>query len=146
MKIQVIKISKPTNDEVKALSQDYLKRTRTLNPIEGLEFKTLEAFKNSKEFKAPSSHWLIALDEKGKQFTSVELSKNLQKWLDNPSIKQLSFLIGGPYGLDEEVRKKANIIYSLSFGTLPSDLAWVLTCEQIYRAFTLIKGMPYHHA
>lgn len=146
MKIDLIKIGKPTTNESKTLVEMYLKRTKILNPIEGLEYKDLESLTGRNKSIFLPGQWVVALDERGKEWSSPEFSENIKKWLDNPAIKSVVFIIGGPYGLDDEIRNKANIIWSLSKGTLPSDLAWVMASEQIYRAFTILKGMPYHHA
>ncbi|MSP19752.1 MAG: 23S rRNA (pseudouridine(1915)-N(3))-methyltransferase RlmH [Bdellovibrionales bacterium] len=146
MKIELIKIGKPTTNESKTLVEMYLKRTKILNPIEGLEYKDLDILKGRNKSIFLPGQWMVALDERGKEWSSPEFSENIKKWLDNPAIKSVVFIIGGPYGLDDEIRNKANIIWSLSKGTLPSDLAWVMASEQIYRAFTILKGMPYHHA
>lgn len=146
MKIELIKIGKPTTSESKSLVEMYLTRTKVLNPIEGTEFKDLEALKSRNKALFSAGQWVVALDERGKEWTSPELSQQFKKWLDDPAIKSVVFVIGGPYGLDDEIRKRANVVWSLSKGTLPSDLAWVMASEQIYRAFTILKGMPYHHA
>lgn len=146
MKIEVIKIGKPTTQESKTLVDMYLTRTKILNPIEGIEFKDLEVLKSRNKTLFSVGQWVVALDERGREWTSPELSQQFKKWLDDPAIKSVVFIIGGPYGLDDELRKKAHMVWSLSKGTLPSDLAWVIAAEQIYRAFTILKGMPYHHA
>ncbi|MBM4302892.1 MAG: 23S rRNA (pseudouridine(1915)-N(3))-methyltransferase RlmH [Deltaproteobacteria bacterium] len=146
MKIELIKIGKPTTQESRVLVDMYLTRTKVLNPIERIEFKDLEALKSRNKTLFSAGQWVVVLDERGKEWTSPELSQQFKKWLENPAIKSVSFVIGGPYGLDEEIRKRANTVWSLSKGTLPSDLAWVMASEQIYRAFTILKGMPYHHA
>lgn len=145
MKIEFIKIGKPTTQESKSLVDMYLTRTKVLNPIEGIEFKDLESLKGRSKNLFSPGQWVVALDERGKEWTSPELAQQFKKWLDDPGIKSVSFVIGGPYGLDDEIRKRANVVWSLSKGTLPSDLAWVMASEQIYRAFTILKGMPYHH-
>ncbi|MBM4317729.1 MAG: 23S rRNA (pseudouridine(1915)-N(3))-methyltransferase RlmH [Deltaproteobacteria bacterium] len=146
MKIELIKIGKPTTQESRVLVDMYLTRTKVLNPIERIEFKDLEALKSRNKTLFSAGQWVVVLDERGKEWTSPELSQQFKKWLEDPAIKSVSFVIGGPYGLDEEIRKRANTVWSLSKGTLPSDLAWVMASEQIYRAFTILKGMPYHHA
>ncbi|MFM8316677.1 MAG: 23S rRNA (pseudouridine(1915)-N(3))-methyltransferase RlmH [Deltaproteobacteria bacterium] len=146
MKIELIKIGKPTTVESKSLVDLYLTRTKVLNPIAGIEFKDLESLKGRNKALFSPGQWVVALDERGKEWSSPELAQQFKKWLDNPAIKSVTFVIGGPYGLDDEIRKRANVVWSLSKGTLPSDLAWVMASEQIYRAFTILKGMPYHHA
>jgi 23S rRNA (pseudouridine1915-N3)-methyltransferase len=88
--------------------------------------------------------YLIALDEKGKQFTSEELAKFIQHRA-NESVKNLVFLIGGVYGLDSSVLKKANHTWSLSSLTFPHQLVRLILAEQVYRACTILKHEKYHH-
>ena len=85
---------------------------------------------------------LVVLDERGTQYTSVELSRWLGKQLETG--KGLVFCIGGDEGLAERVRQKAGLVWSLSKLTFPHRMARVLLLEQIYRAFTIVKGLPYH--
>jgi len=87
---------------------------------------------------------LILLDENGKQFTSVEYSNYLQKKM-NSGIKQLVFVIGGPYGFSDAVYKKAQGKVSLSKMTFSHQMIRLFIVEQIYRAFTILKNEPYHH-
>ncbi len=84
----------------------------------------------------------ILLDEKGKNYNSVEFSKQLENWL-NTNKKRLVFVIGGPYGIAESLKNKYNT-FSLSSMTFNHQLVRLLLLEQIYRAFTIIKGFPYH--
>ena len=58
---------------------------------------------------------------------------------------KMTFVIGGPYGLTDEVRQQADLVLSLAKGVFPSDLAWVMLWEQLYRASTIIRRTPYHH-
>jgi 23S rRNA (pseudouridine1915-N3)-methyltransferase len=85
---------------------------------------------------------LVVLDERGTQFTSVELSRWLGKQLETG--KGLVFAIGGDEGLADRVRQKAALVWSLSKLTFPHRMAKVLMLEQVYRAFTIVKGLPYH--
>jgi 23S rRNA (pseudouridine1915-N3)-methyltransferase len=87
---------------------------------------------------------LIALDEHGKQFSSDSFSQFLLKQ-QQLSTKSLVFVIGGSYGLDKEVLDAAQYKMSLSAMTLPHQLARLVFAEQLYRAFTIIKGEKYHH-
>lgn len=89
--------------------------------------------------------YLIVLDEKGKQFSSESLSMFLQARA-NESHKQLIFLIGGAYGLDETVLQRANYIWSLSQLTFPHQLVRLILAEQIYRACTILRNEKYHHS
>ena len=86
--------------------------------------------------------WVVALDERGKQLDSVELSRYLAK--AQTGSKDLLFVIGGDEGLDDSVRQAAHLTLSLSRMTLPHRLARVVLVEQLYRAFTILKGEPYH--
>lgn len=88
--------------------------------------------------------YLIALDERGKQWTSEELANFIQQRA-NESIKNLVFLIGGIYGLDSSILKKANQSWSLSSLTFPHQLVRLILAEQVYRACTILKHEKYHH-
>jgi len=88
--------------------------------------------------------WVVALDEKGKQFNSESLAKYLQSCA-NKSIKQLVFVIGGAYGLDKTVLHRAQYTWSLSELTFPHQLVRLILAEQLYRACTILKNEKYHH-
>lgn len=88
--------------------------------------------------------YLIALDERGKEFTSEGLAKLIQQRA-NESTKQLVFLIGGAYGLDENVLKAARLRWSLSALTFPHQLVRLILAEQVYRACTILQNEKYHH-
>ena len=88
--------------------------------------------------------WLVALDENGKQFTSLKLAAFIQARA-NESVKRLVFVIGGAFGLDDAVLKKANYVWSLSGLTFPHQLVRLILAEQIYRACTIVKNEKYHH-
>jgi 23S rRNA (pseudouridine1915-N3)-methyltransferase len=92
--------------------------------------------------KRKPQDWLVALDERGQLMDSVELSRYVAK--AQTGAKDLLFIIGGDEGLDESVRSAANLTLSLSKMTLPHRLARVVLVEQIYRAYTILKGEPYH--
>jgi len=87
---------------------------------------------------------LIVLDETGKEFTSIEFSKVIIHH-QNIATKNLVFVIGGAYGFSEEVYKRANLKIALSKMTFPHQLVRVIFLEQLYRAFSIIKGEKYHH-
>ena len=88
--------------------------------------------------------WVVLLDEKGKQYTSVGFADYLaQKML--MGIKRLVFVIGGPYGFAESVYQRTNEKISLSKMTFSHQMVRMIFTEQIYRAMTILKGEPYHH-
>jgi 23S rRNA (pseudouridine1915-N3)-methyltransferase len=94
--------------------------------------------------KQSASKEFHLFDERGKPFTSLEFAGFLQKKMAG-GLKELVFVIGGPYGFSEEVYKQAASAVSLSPMTFPHQLARLLCVEQIYRAYTILKGEPYHH-
>ena len=89
----------------------------------------------------PAEH-VVVLDENGTQFTSKELAGKLEDWQSVG--EDIVFIIGGPDGVSREVQARANSSWSLSKLTLPHGLARVLFAEQIYRAWSLLTGHPYH--
>jgi len=94
--------------------------------------------------KIKKSDTLILLDENGKQFDSVAFSSYLQKYM-NRGIKNLFFVIGGPYGFSSEVYQRAQGKISLSKMTFSHQMVRLFFIEQIYRGFTILKNEPYHH-
>lgn len=88
---------------------------------------------------------LIVLDEKGKQLTSEQLAELVQLNANN-SIKNLIFLIGGAYGVDEKIIKRANHAWSLSKLVFPHQLVRLILAEQVYRACTISRNEKYHHS
>lgn len=89
----------------------------------------------------PSEH-VVVLDERGKQFSSKELAGKLNEW--QTAGQDLVFVIGGPDGVSDELSARANTRWSLSKLTLPHGLARIVFAEQIYRAWSLSTGHPYH--
>jgi 23S rRNA (pseudouridine1915-N3)-methyltransferase len=88
---------------------------------------------------------VVLLDEKGKELDSPGLASLLEKRL-NESTQRLVFIIGGAYGVSEPVRTRANASVALSKLTFPHILVRLILAEQVYRAFTILKGEKYHHA
>jgi 23S rRNA (pseudouridine1915-N3)-methyltransferase len=88
---------------------------------------------------------LVVLDERGKQMSSEGLANFLQARA-NESTKQLIFLIGGVYGIDEAVLKRANYKWSLSQMVFPHQLVRLILAEQVYRACTILRNEKYHHS
>lgn len=91
-----------------------------------------------------SDDHLILLDENGKEYTSVDFSKFIQQ-KQNAGLKRLFFLIGGPFGFDEKIYQRANGKVSLSKMTFSHQMIRLFFTEQLYRAFTILKGEKYHH-
>lgn len=88
--------------------------------------------------------YLVLLDEKGKSLSSEGLATFLQTRA-NESTKKIVFLIGGAFGVDEKVKKRAQFIWSLSSLVFPHQLVRLILAEQLYRAATIIRNEKYHH-
>ncbi len=88
---------------------------------------------------------VLLLDEKGKKYSSVSFSQYLNKQMIG-SVQNLVFIIGGPYGFDESIYKRANSTMSLSDMTFSHQMVRLFFIEQLYRAFSILKNEPYHHA
>lgn len=87
---------------------------------------------------------VVLLDENGKSFSSVKFAAEIEKKMQS-STKRLIFVVGGPYGFSEAVYQRANSMLSLSEMTFSHQMVRMIFLEQLYRAFTIIKGEPYHH-
>ena len=92
----------------------------------------------------PRGAWLIALDERGKDWTTQQLADQLQRWRD--AAESVVFAIGGADGLDAELKQEARTLMRLSSMTLPHAMARVMLAEQLYRASSMLAGHPYHRA
>ncbi|RZK67790.1 MAG: 23S rRNA (pseudouridine(1915)-N(3))-methyltransferase RlmH [Pedobacter sp.] len=104
--------------------------------------KTKEGELISKQLN--NSDIVVLLDEKGKKFSSVQFSAYINKQMVG-SVQHLVFIIGGPYGFDESIYKRANSSISLSDMTFSHQMVRLFFVEQLYRAFTILKNEPYHH-
>lgn len=156
MKISFWSIGKTHEAYVKSGIEDFTKRLSNYFPV---QWTILPVPKNAGMLSATDlkkregemllnllkdDDYLIALDEKGKEFTSEDLANFLQQRA-NESTKQLVFLIGGAFGLDEAVLKKAKFKWSLSPLTFPHQLVRLILAEQVYRACTILRNEKYHH-
>ena len=91
-----------------------------------------------------NSDVVVLMDEKGKKYSSVQFSQYINKQMVG-SVQNLVFIIGGPYGFDESIYKRANGSISLSDMTFSHQMVRLFFVEQLYRAFTILKNEPYHH-
>jgi 23S rRNA (pseudouridine1915-N3)-methyltransferase len=156
MTIKFIAIGKTDNKNLQSLLDDYIKRLSFYIKFSIDIIPDIKNVKNLSEdqqkqkegelilSKLNGTDVLILLDENGKQFDSVNFSEYLQKHM-NSGIKQLVFVIGGPYGFSEEVYNKANGKLSLSKMTFSHQMIRLFFIEQLYRGFTILKNEPYHH-
>lgn len=156
MNIKLLAIGKTDNKALQTLIDEYTKR---LSFYIKFDLEIIPDIKNSKNLsenqqkekegelilaKITANDQLILLDEKGKMFSSINFSEELQKKM-NSGIKTLVFVIGGPYGFSEQVYQKAQGKISLSAMTFSHQMVRLFVTEQIYRAFTILRNEPYHH-
>lgn len=156
MQIKLLAIGKTDNKQLQALIDDYQKR---LGFYIKFEFEIIPDIKKAKNLsedqqkqkegelilnKLQNQDVLILLDENGKQLNSVGFSEYLQKHM-NSGIKQLVFVIGGPYGFSETIYNKAQGKLSLSKMTFSHQMIRLFIVEQLYRGFTILRNEPYHH-
>jgi 23S rRNA (pseudouridine1915-N3)-methyltransferase len=146
MKLRVVWIqAKPGKDKspaVQQLTQDYVKRLARYADIETADLPGEDTlFKHLKSGRTPP--FLVLLDPRGKQMSSEELAEFIRDH-QGRGTQQLVFAVGGADGFSAESRKAAQAQLSLGKMTLPHELARVVLLEQLYRAFTILKGHPYH--
>jgi 23S rRNA (pseudouridine1915-N3)-methyltransferase len=156
MKIKLLFIGKENLEELQTVSQDFISKINNYNSFES---EAIPYLKNTKSLsielqkkqegelllkKTGSQDIVVLLDERGQECSSLQFSQFIQQRL-NSGCKNLLFLIGGAYGFSEEVYQRANFTLSMSKMTFPHKLARLLFAEQLYRAFTILKGEPYHH-
>jgi len=156
MKIKLLAIGKTDDKNLITLIEQYQKRLKHYIKFDLEIIPDIKNVKNLSETqqkekegnlllkKLSPTDILILLDDKGKEMRSVEFSKYLQKKM-NAGIKQLVFVVGGPYGFSEAIYKKAQGKISFSKMTFSHQMIRLFVVEQIYRAFTILKNEPYHH-
>jgi len=156
LRVKILAIGKTDNKQLIMLIDDYSKRLQhyikfDLDIIADIKNVKNLSEKQQKEKegelilkKLSPTDVLVLLDENGKQFTSMEFSSYLQKKM-NSGIKQLVFVIGGPYGFSEAIYQKAQGKVSLSKMTFSHQMIRLFMVEQLYRGFTILKNEPYHH-
>lgn len=156
MNIKLIVVGKNEQKYLKEALDIYIKRlTHYIN----FELVVLPDVKNAKNMSvselkdkeaelilkhSAKADKVVLLDEKGKEYSSVEFSKYIEKQM-NASLKTLAFVVGGAFGFSEKVYSQANEKLSISKMTFSHQMIRLLFVEQLYRAFTIIKGEPYHN-
>ena len=156
MKTVLILVGKTVNKHFQAGISDYAERIVHYMPFDIVTIPELRQTKNLSEEQQKtaegelilkqiqSSDPVVLLDEHGKELRSVEFAR----WLEHKqqTARRLIFVIGGPYGFSSEVYARANEQISLSRMTFSHQMVRLVFTEQLYRACTIIKGEPYHHA
>ena len=156
MQIRLLAIGKTDHTAIQELIDEYSKR---LGFYIKFDLEIIPDIKNTKSLseemqkekegeqilkKLTNSDELVLLDEQGKQYSSVDFAEFLQKKM-NSGLKQLVFVIGGPYGFSQAVYGRANGKISLSKMTFSHQMVRAFFIEQLYRGYTILKNEPYHH-
>ncbi len=156
MTIKLLGIGKTDDKTLQNLTDVYVKRLQFYNKFEIELIPDIKNVKNLDENqqkqkegelilnKLTTSDFIVLLDENGKQLSSVGFSEFIQKRF-NSGLKQVIFIIGGPYGFSEDVYNRADTKISLSKMTFSHQMVRLFFTEQLYRAFTILKNEPYHH-
>ena len=151
MKVNIVSVGKIKEKFFTDAINEYLKRLSRFADIKIIEVDEASNVTNLEQkskiegerLLAKTMGVIVALDGKGKQLSSEELSKYIQDKKVN-GISQISFIIGGSNGLSKQVLDSADLVLSFGKITFPHQLFRVVLTEQIYRAFTIIEGLPYH--
>lgn len=144
MKIVIAWVGKTKTAAIHSLTAEYLKRIARYAPVDSLELPDEAALlKQLEKAGGRVAPVLVLMDFRGKQLSSEEFADFLRHHQDRGS-QALLFAIGPPDGFTEEGRRRASISLSLGKMTLAHELARVVLLEQLYRAFTILRGHPYH--
>lgn len=144
MKFRFVWVGKTKDKNWRALQEEYLQRLSHFVRFEITELRDEGVKLESERIleKVNQSNFVCLLDVKGRSVSSFELAAKVEDW-QNRSIKEIAFVIGGADGVASEVVERANFSLSLSLLTLTHETARVILVEQLYRAYTIIKGFPY---
>jgi 23S rRNA (pseudouridine1915-N3)-methyltransferase len=156
MTITLLVVGKTDNPHLEALTTNYIKR---LSHFVNFEMSVIPDIKKKKNMdiqlqkekegelilkKITNSDFVVLLDENGSEYSSTKLASWLQKRM-NTGLKNLIFVIGGPYGFSPEVYERANQKLSLSKMTFSHQIIRLFFTEQLYRGFSILNNLPYHH-
>ena len=145
MRLRVLAIGKPKLAFAKSGVEEYLGRISAFTSLRLDLLKSGVRETESDALHSKSTGMLrVLLDERGDEISSRGLADRLTTWERNPGIKEVAFLIGGADGHTESLKSGADWTWSLSRLTLQHEMALVLVLEQIYRAYTIKTGGPYH--
>ncbi len=154
MKLKIVSVDKTRDKYLKEGEKAYLKRLKSFARVEILELSPRVSASLSQEQsklmqaqevlkKIGAEEFFILLDEKGEQITSADFAQLLQGRM-NMGISCFSFLIGGAFGVSDSLKERADRSISLSRFTFTYQMSRLILIEQIYRAFTILRGSPYH--
>ena len=145
MKIKIAWVGKTKEAAITALTQEYVMRIGRYVPVEAVTIRDQSDLlaKFGAASKGAAKSTLALMDSRGKEFSSEQFAKFLGDYQDRNPLP-LVFAIGGADGFNAEARSVAQYVISLGKMTFPHELARVVLLEQVYRAFTILAGHPYH--
>lgn len=151
MRLRLIWTGKTRDARLRALSEDYLKRLSHFVRCDVTELRETQGGTRNAGIEKDSRRIsdalhegtvVVLLDPEGTEWTSMQLSEQMRRWNDDGT-REVTFIVGGPLGVSKELSATANKRWSLSRLTLTHEMARVVLLEQLYRAFTIIHGLPY---
>lgn len=157
MNIEIWSIGKENDSYIEDGIRHYFQKIKPYNPIELVVLQLpkkvattdVERTKKQEEElilkRLGPQHYLVLMDERGKMLTSPQWAQQFQNMM-NQGTKTLVILIGGAFGVTDEVRKQAKQVWSLSNLVFPHQLVRLILAEQVYRAFSILNNTPYHHS
>ena len=157
MNVEIWSLGKENDTYIDEGIKYYFQKTRPYNPVDLVLLQLpkkanttdIERSKLAEEElilkKIQPHHYLILLDEKGKQLNSVQWAQHFQQ-LMNQGTKTLVLLIGGAFGVTDKIRQQARQVWSLSALVFPHQLVRLIVAEQVYRSYSILNNSPYHHA
>ena len=154
MRVEILFLGKTRESYLAAGIKDYLKRLSHYLKVDiktiredrikkGVPDKVIIEKQSKNLLQYVQDAYLVCLDRTGRQLESPELAAQLEKW-EMRGLKKISFVIGGPLGLSEEILQKADLVLSFSRMTFTHEMARLLLLEQLYRACTIKAGEKYH--
>lgn len=153
MRIRLLFVGKTARGPVADLVADHVARTQRMATVEIVAVPEAAGADPARQQQMESERLLAALqpgervvvlDERGGPLTSVALAQRLGGWRDQ-GVRQVVFVVGGAYGMNDAVRQRADLVLALSAMTFTHQFVRAILVEQIYRAFAILNRLPYHH-
>jgi 23S rRNA (pseudouridine1915-N3)-methyltransferase len=154
MKVRIGHFGRIAKKELLDVGLDFQKRCARYIQIEDFEYSTTIVGHDKRTpgrakesvLRSETTDYLVLLDEHGKSLSTLQFTDFIKSTCEDTRYKRLIFVVGPPYGFDDATKKSANLLLSLGPFVIPSDFAWLIVSEQIYRAFNILNNGKYHHA
>ncbi len=151
MQIIILAVGRKLSSEAQAMSDEYTKRLgrwadvqlRLISPSKADAKVVVEDESKRMLAAIKPDDYIIVLDERGVQYQNVQFANHLAKVQEY--LKRTVIVIGGAYGVSEELRERAQMVWSLSALVFPHELVRIIVVEQLYRSFAILNNHPYHH-